>query len=115
MDQILMAVTAAAVCMVAISSVMMMVVCSRFLSAVSQLIAGAGLAAAPAIPAAPVAQAYAPPVYSPLSSYSPPAPVAEMTNLHDVDEKTAAMLMAIVAAEEGAAPEDLRFISIKGL
>ena len=52
----------------------------------------------------------------------PPAPVAEaptapgaagQLKLHDVEPKTAAMLMAIVADKSGKPINELRFISIK--
>ena len=85
-------------------AVIMLAVCVKFMSAVNQLlerqaepgqvmISGAVQAAAPAaycLPAAP----------------QDPA-------LNGVDEETAAMLMAITADAMGAAPEELRFISIK--
>ena len=57
-----------------------------------------------AAPAAPVVEA-------------PPAPTAPGTagqlKLHDVEPKTAAMLMAIVADKMGKPLNELRFISIK--
>ena len=48
---------------------------------------------------------------------APPAPIAPGTagqlKLHDVEPKTAAMLMAIVADKMGKPINELRFISIK--
>ena len=60
-------------------------------------------AAAPAVPAAP-----APEVSSPAAPGS-----AGKLKLHDVEPKTAAMLMAIVADKMGKPLNELRFISIK--
>ena len=60
-------------------------------------------AAAPAAPAAPVEEAP-----------KPTAPgAAGQLKLHDVEPKTAAMLMAIVADKLGKPLNELRFISIK--
>ena len=65
--------------------------------------AKAAAAAAPAAPAAPVAEAP-----------KPTAPgSAGQLKLHDVEPKTAAMLMAIVADKMGKPINELRFISIK--
>ena len=65
--------------------------------------AKAKAAAAPAAPAAPVAEAP-----------KPTAPgSAGQLKLHDVEPKTAAMLMAIVADKMGKPINELRFISIK--
>ena len=62
--------------------------------------------AAAAAPAAPVAPA---PVAEPV-----PAPgTAGKLKLHDVEPKTAAMIMAIVADKMGKPLNELRFISIK--
>ena len=62
--------------------------------------AAAPAAAAPAAPAAPVS--------------AEPAPgSAGKLKLHDVEPKTAAMLMAIVANKMGKPINELRFISIK--
>ena len=63
--------------------------------------ASAAKAAAPAVPAAPAA----PKAVAPGS--------AGELKLHDVEPKTAAMLMAIVADKMGKPLNDLRFISIK--
>ena len=60
-------------------------------------------AAAPAVPAAP-----APEVSSPAAPGS-----AGKLKLHDVDPKTAAMLMAITADKLGKPLNELRFLSIK--
>ncbi len=61
----------------------------------------AAKAAAPAVDAAPVAE-------------GPAAPgTAGNLKLHDVEPKTAAMLMAIVADKLGKPLNELRFISIK--
>ena len=63
--------------------------------------AEAAVAAAPAAPAAPAVQ-------------KPTAPgSAGQLKLHDVEPKTAAMLMAIVADKMGKPINELRFISIK--
>ena len=63
--------------------------------------ANAAVAAAPAAPAAPEAP-------------KPTAPgTAGQLKLHDVEPKTAAMLMAIVADKMGKPINELRFISIK--
>ena len=62
--------------------------------------AAAAAAAAPAAPAAPVE--------------APAAPgTAGQLKLHDVEPKTAAMIMAIVADKMGKPLNELRFISIK--
>ena len=63
--------------------------------------ASAAKAAAPAVPAAPAA----PKAVAPGS--------AGELKLHDVEPKTAAMLMAIVADKMGKPLNELRFISIK--
>ena len=61
-------------------------------------------AAAPAPAAAPAAPAVE----------APKAPgSAGQLKLHDVEPKTAAMIMAIVADKMGKPPNELRFISIK--
>ena len=66
--------------------------------------APAAAASAPAAAAAPVAAAAAP----------VPAPgSAGKLKLHDVEPKTAAMIMAIVADKMGKPINELRFISIK--
>ena len=63
-----------------------------------------------AAPAAPVAAA---PVAAPVAE-APKAPgTAGQLKLHDVEPKTAAMLMAIVADKMGKPINELRFISIK--
>ena len=65
--------------------------------------------AAQAVPAAPAAPT--PPVSQ---SEQPAAPGSAGTlKLHDVEPKTAAMLMAIVADKTGRPLNELRFISIK--
>ena len=58
------------------------------------------------IPAAPVAETVAP---APITA---PGSAGEL-KLHDVEPKTAAMLMAIVADKMGKPLNELRFISIK--
>jgi len=59
-----------------------------------------------AVPAAPVAEPVAPVI--------PEAPgTAGQLKLHDVEPKTAAMVMAIVADKLGKPINELRFISIK--
>ncbi|MFA5561390.1 MAG: OadG family transporter subunit [Eubacteriales bacterium] len=46
---------------------------------------------------------------------TPPAPVTNRLRLYDVDEPTAALLMAIVSDEAGIPLEQLRFVSIRAL
>ena len=78
--------------------------------------APARAAAAPAPAAAPVA-APAAPVEAPVAAPAPEAPVAPGTagqlKTYDVEPKTCAMLMAIVADKMGKPLNELRFISIK--
>ena len=62
--------------------------------------------------AAPVAAA-APAVAAPAVSAEPAPGSAGKLKLHDVEPKTAAMLMAIVADKMGKPINELRFISIK--
>ena len=62
-------------------------------------------AAAPAAPVAPVAAA-------PVAEVSAPGTAGQL-KLHDVNPKTAAMIMAIVADKMGKPLNELRFISIK--
>ena len=64
--------------------------------------------AAPAPAAAPVAAPAAPEIAKPTA----PGTAGEL-KLHDVEPKTAAMLMAIVADKMGKPLNELRFISIK--
>ena len=64
--------------------------------------------AAKAKTAAPVAETPAEPVPAPTAPGS-----AGQLKLHDVEPKTAAMLMAIVADKMGKPINELRFISIK--
>ena len=67
-------------------------------------------AVAPSAPAAPVAAA-------PAAAAAPVPPTAPGSagklKLHDVEPKTAAMIMAIVADKMGKPINELRFISIK--
>ena len=65
----------------------------------------ASKAAAPAAPAAPVAAA-------PVAEVPAPGTAGQL-KLHDVNPKTAAMIMAIVADKMGKPLNELRFISIK--
>ncbi|MBO5129473.1 MAG: OadG family protein [Oscillospiraceae bacterium] len=66
--------------------------------------AAAAAAAAPAVAAAPAA----------VAADAPTAPgSAGQLKLHDVEPKTAAMIMAIVADKMGKPLNELRFISIK--
>ena len=69
-------------------------------------VAAAPVAAAPAAPAA--APAAAPEIAKPTAPGT-----AGQLKLHDVEPKTAAMLMAIVADKMGKPINELRFISIK--
>ena len=62
--------------------------------------------------AAPVAAA-APAAAAPAVSVEPAPGSAGKLKLHDVEPKTAAMLMAIVADKMGKPINELRFISIK--
>ena len=65
--------------------------------------------AAASVPAAPVVAAAAPVAAEPV-----PAPgSAGQLKLYDVEPKTAAMIMAIVANKMGTPLNELRFISIK--
>ena len=68
----------------------------------------AAKAAAPAAAAAPVAAAPAAPAAPQLAPGS-----AGQLKLYDVEPKTAAMIMAIVANQMGKPLNELRFISIK--
>ena len=63
-------------------------------------------AAAPAAPAAA-------PAAAPVVNAEPAPGSAGKLKLHDVEPKTAAMLMAIVADKMGKPINELRFISIK--
>ncbi|MCD7755342.1 MAG: OadG family protein [Firmicutes bacterium] len=67
--------------------------------------------------AAAAAQAMPQPAPAPVEKAPEPAPVAPgaagQLKLHDVEPKTAAMLMAIVADKMGKPLNELRFISIK--
>ena len=79
-----------------------------------EAIAPAPVAAAPA--AAPVAAAAPAPAPTPAAPAveAPKAPgSAGQLKLHDVEPKTAAMIMAIVADKMGKPLNELRFISIK--
>ena len=69
-------------------------------------------AAAPVASAAPAAPA-APASVAPVASNEPAPGSAGKLKLHDVEPKTAAMLMAIVAHKMGKPLNELRFISIK--
>ncbi len=63
---------------------------------------------------APVAAPAAAPVAAAPAAEAPKAPgTAGQLKLHDVEPKTAAMLMAIVADKMGKPINELRFISIK--
>ena len=63
--------------------------------------------AAAAAPAAPA------PVVAPAAEPEPAPGTAGKLKLHDVEPKTAAMIMAIVADKMGKPLNELRFISIK--
>ncbi|MBQ7098284.1 MAG: OadG family protein [Oscillospiraceae bacterium] len=62
--------------------------------------------------AAPAAAAAAPAAAAPVSAEPAPGSAGKL-KLHDVEPKTAAMLMAIVANKMGKPINELRFISIK--
>ena len=66
----------------------------------------------PAPAAAPVAAPAPAPVAAPAASEAAPGSAGQL-KLHDVEPKTAAMLMAIVANKMGKPLNELRFISIK--
>ena len=83
--------------------VLLMIVITAFGKYFASNLAAAAASAAQA--AAPVAPAAAPKAVAPGSA-------GELA-LHDVDPKTAAMLMAIVADKMGKPLNELRFISIK--
>ena len=70
-------------------------------------------APAAAAPAAPVAAAAVPAAPAAPASNEPAPGSAGKLKHHDVDPKTAAMLMAIVAHKMGKPLNELRFISIK--
>jgi len=127
MDQILSAVTVAAAGMVAVA-VIMVIICSRFLSVATKL--GEALSTPAAAAPVPAVSAYASPAIQAAPSGSPAAqaplvqteaaapafaatPAPQSVNLHGVDDKTAAMLMAIVAYKTGLSPDSLRFLSIR--
>lgn len=112
-----------AICMVVVVLILL-IVSTRLMALVNRMGAmGSGMAQGAPAGAAAVAtpvQAYAPPISASAAlseaQYAPAvaaAPVAETLNLHGVDERTAAMLMAIVADKSGIALDELRFISIK--
>ena len=63
--------------------------------------------------AAPAAEAAAPAAAAPAVTAEPAPGSAGKLKLHDVEPKTAAMLMAIVADKMGKPINELRFISIK--
>ena len=75
----------------------------KFFQAQEKKAAEAAVAAAPAV--APVA--------APAAANTPAPGSAGKLKLHDVEPKTAAMLMAIVADKTGKPLNELRFISIK--
>ena len=66
-----------------------------------------------ATPAAQAAAAPAAPAAAPAVTAEPAPGSAGKLKLHDVEPKTAAMLMAIVADKMGKPINELRFISIK--
>ena len=70
----------------------------------------ASVASAPAAPAAPAPAAA--PVAAPAEPVAAPGSAGKL-KLHDVEPKTAAMLMAIVANKMGKPLNELRFTSIK--
>jgi len=84
-------------------AVIMLAICVKFMSAVNQLLERQGE------PGQVMMQGVVP--IGATAVYAAPAP--QDPALNGVDEETAAMLMAITADAMGAAPEELRFISIK--
>ena len=71
-------------------------------------------AAAPAAEAPAAAPAAEAPAAAPAAAPTPTAPgTAGQLKLHDVEPKTAAMIMAMVADKMGKPLNELRFISIK--
>jgi len=85
-------------------AVIMLAVCVKFMGAVNQLLERQG-------EPGQVMMQGAVPIGAPAIYTAPAAP--QDPALNGVDEETAAMIMAITADAMGAAPEDLRFISIK--
>ena len=82
----------------------------KFFIAQDKKAAAKASAAVPAAPAAPAAA----PVAAPVAAEPVPAPgSAGQLKLYDVEPKTAAMIMAIVANKMGKPLNELRFISIK--
>ncbi len=77
-------------------------------------VAGKIMTAKKAAPAAPAAKTAAPAAQAPAAKTGPAAPgSAGEIKLHGVDDRTAAMLMAIVAEKMGKPVNELRFKSIK--
>ena len=132
MDQILSAVTVSAACILAIAVLILVVICSRLLSMMLKLSEGVDSVqvspspdhqpayipsptpvASPVQPAQPAQPAPVEPVAQVISPVVPPAPLPQPVNLHGVDDKTAAMLMAIVAYKAGVSPDALHFVSIR--
>ena len=121
MHQILSIVTITAVCLVAIAA-FQAAVSFRFFSTAGRIISEAvsykAVIPVTEAPSAPLSAS--PQLTPPVSAISPPAsppdealPEKVKLLLSGVDEKTAAMLMAIVADEMGVPPDELRFLSIK--
>ena len=101
MDQIQTMVMVAAGSLVVIAAAML-VVCLKFTSIAGRILEKLD---------EPAAAAAVPPFVQPAAPAACAAPQAPL--LSGVDEETAAMLMAITADTMGAAPEELRFVSIK--
>ncbi len=78
-------------------------------------VAGKIMTAKKAAPAAPAAKTAAPAAQAPAAAKTGPAAPgsAGEIKLHGVDDRTAAMLMAIVADKVGKPVNELRFKSIK--
>ncbi len=98
-------------CIVFFVLVVLMFVIRALRSVLEQLDASRVPAAAAATPARPLAAAPAAPVRN--ANMIPARGSQGEIKLHGVDEKTAAMLMAIVADEMQAPLNELRFLSIR--
>lgn len=104
--------TAALIVVLGMAVVFFGLILLMFVTKIAGAIIGRKKAAAPA--AAPAAPAPAAPAPAAPAAKNAPAPgSAGKIALHDVPDKTAAMLMAIVADRTGKPLNQLRFISIR--
>ena len=102
--------TAALIVVLGMAVVFFGLILLMFVTKIAGAIIGRKKAAAPA--AAPAAPAAAAPA-APAAKNAPAPGSAGKIALHDVPDKTAAMLMAIVADRTGKPLNQLRFISIR--